>query len=77
MPEIRPAAIADTRVNGYDDTNATISVNVPPSMGLRQGVAGFVEVIIQQQVPTYFIQIAGFNSATGMLQLNYTFSPFR
>lgn len=54
---VTSAAKNDVTLNGYDDKNATVTVNNPPASGPHAGDAGFVEVIISQQAPTFFMRI--------------------
>jgi hypothetical protein len=54
---VTSAAANDVALNGYNDKNATVTVNYPPASGPRAGDAGFVEVIIGQQAPTFFMRI--------------------
>ena len=61
--EIRPAVLNDTGLNGYDEPNATIYVNNPPNSGPNQ-TNEFVEVIIEQDVPTSFMGILNFGQVT-------------
>jgi hypothetical protein len=60
------AARKDTALNrfthGSDGINVT--VNSPPVSGPRTGDASFVEVIITQARPTWFLKIVGAQSAT-------------
>ncbi|HYM13465.1 MAG TPA: pilus assembly protein TadG-related protein, partial [Bryobacterales bacterium] len=55
----------DASLNGFTDgTNAvTVTVNNPPASGPYAGNTNFVEVIIAQDVPTYFMRIINQNSA--------------
>ncbi len=47
----------DTALNGFTDANATIIVNNPPASGPHTGDTNFVEVIVSQEVPTFFMRI--------------------
>jgi Flp pilus assembly protein TadG len=58
------AAKNDAGLNGFTDKNATITVNNPPATGARAGDPRFVEVVISQDVPTFFLRIINRNSAT-------------
>jgi hypothetical protein len=40
-------------------TNATVTLNCPPSSGPYAGSSGYVEIIIDDQTPTYFIHVLG------------------
>ena len=62
--QLRPAALNDTGANGFDDGNATVTVSYPPIDGPRAGNARFVQVEIEQQVPTTLMRIAGTNYST-------------
>ena len=48
--------------HGQDDV--TVDVNSPPTMGFYAGNAGFVEVIVTQPRPTFFMNALNINSAT-------------
>lgn len=61
--QIRPAALNDTGLNGYGEANTTIYVNNPPASGPNQ-TNEFVEVIIEQDVPTSFMGILNFGETT-------------
>ncbi len=64
----------DTALNGYDDADPdiTVTVNCPPLSGgniptdddATCSESGFVEVIIEDAVPSYFLQIVGAGSST-------------
>src|SRR5690606_17810195 len=56
---IRPAAVNDTGLMDYTDTNSTITVNNPPASGDSAGNSDFVEVIVAKTVPTTFMRIFG------------------
>jgi hypothetical protein len=62
--EISAAAKHDTSLNGFTDAvnNVTVSVNSPPVTGSKAGNAAFVEVIISDVQPTWFMRILNFNS---------------
>ncbi len=62
--EVRPAVINDTGLNGYNDGNSTITVNNPPASGPNAGNSNFVEVIIEDSVPVYFMRILSWTNAT-------------
>ncbi len=53
------AARNDASLNGYTHgvSGVTATVNTPPASGPHGGDAAYVEVILQKQVPTYFIKI--------------------
>ena len=59
-----PAALNDTGLNGFDDSNATVTVNNPPASGSWAGNTDFVEVIITRTVPTYFMRVVNVDQAT-------------
>ena len=56
----------DTKINGFEHGQNTIDVQVnnPPSSGPHAGSNGYVEVIISQVVPTYFMRVLNINEAT-------------
>jgi hypothetical protein len=56
------AAETDAEFNGFPASEVT--VNIPPLSGSRAGDANFVEVIIERDVPTYFLRIVNRQSAT-------------
>lgn len=57
LDNLRPAAVQDTGLNGFNDENSTITVNSPPLAGRFAGDANYVEVQIQQNVPTTFASV--------------------
>lgn len=61
--EVKPAARFDVARNGYDANNATVTVNNPPLSGPRTGNPNFVEVIIEQVVPTTFMRVVSRNQS--------------
>lgn len=63
--QISQAARSGTASNGFDGSKGdVITVNRPPTSGPNAGNRDFVEVIISQNAPTYFIRVLGINSAT-------------
>jgi hypothetical protein len=50
----KAAALNDAALNGFDASNATISVFNPPLHGLRAGDSNFVEVRVKSDSPLYF-----------------------
>ncbi len=56
--EAQTAAKADTKRNDFDDDDSgvTVTANAPPLNGPNQ-VNGFVEVIIENVAPTYFMRV--------------------
>jgi hypothetical protein len=61
--QIRPSVVRNTQLNGYDETNATITVNRPPASGAQAGNPRFLEVIVERNVPTTFTRVLGPNAA--------------
>src|SRR6202167_3678895 len=61
-----PGATTDSASNGFTDgaDNVTVTVYSPPNDGPHTGVAGYVEVLVTKIQPTFFVKIAGVNSAT-------------
>ncbi len=61
-----PGATTDSASNGFSDgvNNVTVTVYSPPNDGPHAGVAGYVEVLVTKIQPTFFVKIAGVNSAT-------------
>ena len=60
------AAKNDTSLNGFTDgsNNVTVTVNAPPTSGSKTGDSNFVEVIVSQPKPTWFMRILDFRSLT-------------
>jgi hypothetical protein len=58
------AAKAASASNGFTDTvnGVTVTVNKPPASGPHAGNTNYVEAIISQNQPTYFMKAFGFNS---------------
>ncbi|MEP6539914.1 MAG: pilus assembly protein TadG-related protein, partial [Bryobacteraceae bacterium] len=56
----------DTALDGFTDTasGVTVTVNNPPVNGPSAGNAGFVEVIVSQAQPTWFMRVVGADTAT-------------
>lgn len=63
---ITPAAKGDSGLNGFKDgsNSVTVIVNRPPATGARAGDASFVEVIVEQPVPSIMLRYFGPESAT-------------
>lgn len=61
---ITPSADNVASLNGFTNgtNSATITVNNPPSSGLYAGNSDYVEVIIAQPEPTYFLRVLGYDS---------------
>ena len=61
-----PTAAADaaTATNGFTNgsDSVTVTVNNPPSAGVFAGNASYVEVIVSQPQPTYFMRVLGYTS---------------
>ncbi|MDA0204239.1 MAG: pilus assembly protein TadG-related protein [Acidobacteria bacterium] len=66
---VQAAARGDVLHNGYDEADAdiTVTVNNPPLAGAQAGNASFVEVIIEQTVPTTFMRVV--NRAQSMVRV--------
>ncbi len=62
---VTSAADADAAINGFTNgvNSTSITVNNPPVSGPNQGNANYVEVLIAQQQPTFFMKLLGVNSA--------------
>jgi hypothetical protein len=58
------AAKNDTKANGFTDGNngVTVTVNIPPASGPWAGNSSYVEVIVAQAEPTFFMRVGGFNT---------------
>ena len=61
--QVKPAARHDVDLNGYDANNSTVTVNNPPASGPQAGNPNFVEVMIEQIVPTTFMRIVSRNQS--------------
>jgi hypothetical protein len=63
---ITPSAKEDARLNGFDDTDAdvTVTVNHPPVNGPRAGDTAFVEVIVESVAPTTLLKVVGRRTST-------------
>jgi Flp pilus assembly protein TadG len=63
---VESAARTDAGLNGYPHGTETKQVDVynPPISGTYTGNSGFVEVVVSETVPTYFMRILNFNEAT-------------
>lgn len=59
------AAQNDTGLNGFTNStdNITVTVNIPPVSGSKAGDSKYIEVIITQPQPTWFMRAVNFNSA--------------
>ncbi len=62
--QIRPAVVNVTELNGYADSNSTITVNVPPVSGRAVGDTNFLEVSIERNIPTFFLRMLGVSAST-------------
>jgi Flp pilus assembly protein TadG len=62
---VTAAAKAASATNGFTDgvNGATVTVHTPPTYGPHQ-VAGYVEVIVSQSQPTFFMKFFGLTSMT-------------
>jgi hypothetical protein len=60
------AAKTDSASNGFTDGDdqVTVTPSCPPTDGPHAGAAGYVEVLVTKVQPTFFVKIAGVNSAT-------------
>lgn len=54
----------DASSNGFTNAsnNVTVAVNTPPTEGAYAGQSGYVEVIVTDSVPTFFMRVLGVNS---------------
>jgi len=59
-----PAADNVAAINGFNggSNGVTIAVNNPPASGLYGGNSDYVEVVIAQPEPTYFLRVLGYSS---------------
>jgi len=60
------AARAAATLNGFtnDSNNVSVAVNNPPASGTYSGNASYVEVVVTQPQPTYFLRVLGYNTVT-------------
>ena len=60
------AARAAATLNGFTDgsSDVSVAVNNPPSSGTYSGNASYVEVVVAQPQPTYFLRALGYNSVS-------------
>jgi len=70
---VAAAAEHDSAANGFTNGGTgcpggvgcvTVTVNNPPASGPHSGAAGYVEVLVAQVQPTFFMRILGVNSET-------------
>jgi hypothetical protein len=61
---INSSAQGGTKTNGFTDgvNGVTVTVNNPPASGYYVGQPSYVEVMIKQNSPTYFMKILGYQS---------------
>lgn len=59
--DMTAAARADTAQNGFSNgvNGTTVTVNSPPLYGSYAGLGGYVEVIVSQPQPTFFMPVFG------------------
>jgi Flp pilus assembly protein TadG len=59
--DVTSAAKADASTNGFTDgsNGTTVTVNNPPLSGPYQGESAYVEVLIAQNQPTFFMKVLG------------------
>lgn len=59
--EAEAAALEFARENGFDDDDpeTEVTVNIPPLSGPHAGDSGYVEVIIETEVTTFFAKVLG------------------
>jgi hypothetical protein len=62
--DVTTAADDVSALNGFTDGSAGVSVTVndPPASGNYAGTSGFVEVVVDQSEPTFFMHVLGFGS---------------
>jgi Putative Flp pilus-assembly TadE/G-like len=63
---VSSAAKTDSASNGFTDgsNQVTVTASCPPNDGPHAGLSGYVEVLVSQVQPTFFMRIVGVNSAT-------------
>ncbi len=59
VSEVQQGAKNDAKLNGFDDADSDVqvTVNTPPLSGPRSGDSNFVEVIIREEIPTFFMRV--------------------
>jgi len=59
VSEAKEAGQNDAKLNGFDDADSDVevTVNIPPLSGPRSGDSNFVEVIIREEIPTFFMRV--------------------
>ncbi len=64
--DVTAAARKDAATDGFTNgvRGATVTVNNPPLSGPHKGNSGYVEVIVSQVQPTFFMKVLGINSHT-------------
>ena len=76
VSEVQQGAKNDAKLNGFDDADSDVqvTVNTPPLSGPRSGDSNFVEVIIREEIPTFFMRViqrdsvvVGARSVAGLL----------
>jgi Flp pilus assembly protein TadG len=62
--DVTSAAQADAATNGFTNgvNGTTITVNNPPTSGQNQGNSSYVEVLLAQRQPTFFMKLLGVKS---------------
>ena len=61
---VNSAAKTGSSLNGFTDgqNSVTVTVNNPPSSGTYAGNSAYVEVIVKQPQPTFFLRVLGFTT---------------
>lgn len=61
---VTTAAAAVATLDGFTNgaKGVTVTVNNPPLSGAYAGNSGYVETIVQQAAPTYFMKVLGYNT---------------
>lgn len=61
---VNGAAYDVATINGFTDGSdgVTVTPSCPPADGAYAGVNGYIEVVIQQTVPTYFLRVFGYTT---------------
>jgi hypothetical protein len=55
----KASAVATAKANGFSSSNATVTVNIPPTSGSSSGKAGYAEVIVVYNMTRGFSAILG------------------
>ena len=59
VSEVQEGAKNDAKINGFDDADSDVqvTVNTPLLSGPRSGDSDFIEVVIREEIPTFFLRV--------------------